>query len=131
MQKTSESRVDETSQSTARATAGQDVGELPAGKAGGESHSPLPWHGFVKGLSGFVLEQDGRNVLYDADEVRLRGNVDFIVRAANSFDALVAALKDTLDYWDSTGFSDCAEGCNCIVESVRAALAKAEARSQD
>jgi hypothetical protein len=37
--------------------------------------------------------------------------------------ALRAALKDTLDYWEQTGFADCEPDCNCIVDQVRAALA--------
>lgn len=39
---------------------------------------------------------------------------------------MLTALKETLDYWTLTGFADCEEGCDCIVESVRAAIAKAE-----
>jgi hypothetical protein len=39
---------------------------------------------------------------------------------------LLAALKETLNYWKSTGFADCEPECDCIVESVRAALAKAD-----
>lgn len=38
---------------------------------------------------------------------------------------LLQACRDTMDYWDSTGFSDCEEGCNCIVDQMRAAIAKA------
>lgn len=39
---------------------------------------------------------------------------------------LLAALKGTLNYWKSTGFADCEPDCDCIVEAVRAAIAKAE-----
>jgi hypothetical protein len=38
------------------------------------------------------------------------------------------ALKATLEYWESTGFAICDEGCHCVVDVVRAALAKAEIR---
>lgn len=39
---------------------------------------------------------------------------------------LLAALKDTLDYWECTGFANCEPDCDCIVEAVRAAIAHAE-----
>jgi hypothetical protein len=42
---------------------------------------------------------------------------------------LLAALKVTLNYWTSTGFAECELGCDCIVESVRDAIAHAEERS--
>lgn len=41
---------------------------------------------------------------------------------------MLAALKQTLDYWTSTGFAECEPDCDCIVESVRAAILKAEPR---
>lgn len=41
---------------------------------------------------------------------------------------LLQACKDTMSYWDDTEFSKCAEGCDCIVDSMRAAIAKAEGR---
>lgn len=41
---------------------------------------------------------------------------------------LLIALKETLDYWDSTGFSTCEPDCDCLVESVRDAIHKAEGR---
>jgi len=39
---------------------------------------------------------------------------------------LVDALRETLAYWTSTGFADCDPDCDCIVESVRGALAKVD-----
>lgn len=40
--------------------------------------------------------------------------------------AMLVALKETMSYWDSCGFSKCDDGCECIVEIVRNAIAKAE-----
>jgi hypothetical protein len=42
---------------------------------------------------------------------------------------MLTALKDTLAYWETTGFADRAPDCHCIVEQMRAAIAKAEGRS--
>ncbi len=42
--------------------------------------------------------------------------------------AMYQALKETLDYWDTTGFSDCDEDCHCVVQTVQHALARAEGR---
>ena len=41
---------------------------------------------------------------------------------------LLAACKATLEYWESdpSGFAECAPGCDCIVDQVRAAIAGAE-----
>ena len=39
---------------------------------------------------------------------------------------LLEALKVTLNYWKSTGFAECEPDCDCIVESVRKAIAHAE-----
>ncbi len=49
-------------------------------------------------------------------------NRDLIAAAPD----LLAAAKATMDYWDSTGFSECEPGCECVVDSMRAAIAKAE-----
>jgi len=38
----------------------------------------------------------------------------------------LAALNSTLNYWKSTGFDECEPDCDCIVESVRDAIKKAE-----
>ena len=52
-------------------------------------------------------------------------NVSIIAAAPE----MLTALKDTLDYWTSTGFAKCTKGCDCVVDEVRAAIAKAEGRS--
>jgi len=39
---------------------------------------------------------------------------------------MLEALRETLAYWETTGFAECDEGCGCVVEIVRAAIAKAE-----
>jgi hypothetical protein len=43
--------------------------------------------------------------------------------------AMLEALAETLEYWETTGFSDCEPGCDCIVDKVRAALASAHNRA--
>ena len=35
---------------------------------------------------------------------------------------LLDTLREVLDYWESTGFAECAPDCDCIVDSVRAAI---------
>lgn len=47
-------------------------------------------------------------------------------RVAAAAPDLLDALKATLTYWETTGFAECEAGCDCIVEYVRAAIAKAE-----
>lgn len=41
---------------------------------------------------------------------------------------MLNALQETLDYWDSTGFSECDPECDCIVQIVQAAIKKATER---
>ena len=41
---------------------------------------------------------------------------------AQAIQTFRAALEATLDYWTATGFAACEPDCNCVVESVRAAL---------
>ena len=43
---------------------------------------------------------------------------------------MLKALKDTLDYWTTTGFAECEPGCDCVVEDVKAAIAAAEGGAQ-
>ena len=149
MQKTSEARVDETSQSTARATAGQDVGEWPAGKAGGDSHSPLPWRydrnaqdpagRSYAGVAECIVAANGDHVVcaghyYDEAGFTDRPDCEFIVRACNSHHPLVEALKAFLESEAWRSVCDY-EACGCetsqLFAQAQAALAKAEARSQD
>ena len=39
---------------------------------------------------------------------------------------LLQACRDTLTYWESTGFAVCEKDCDCIVDQMRAAILKAE-----
>lgn len=41
---------------------------------------------------------------------------------------LLSVAKETLAYWEITGFAECDPDCNCIVELVRSAIAKAEGK---
>ena len=38
---------------------------------------------------------------------------------------LLAVCEATIDYWETTGFAECDAGCDCIVDQMRAAIAKA------
>ena len=49
---------------------------------------------------------------------------DTLVRAAAA--EMLQALREILAYWESTGFASCEPNCDCIVESARAAIRKAE-----
>ncbi len=55
-----------------------------------------------------------------------RSAIAEVDRLRSSNAELLDALKVTLNYWTSTGFAECEPDCECIVESVRAAIAKAE-----
>jgi len=104
-----------------------------AGSPDGRLHTPGPW----KVLTG-VCRQDHPDTSADVVDASLEvvvadcgcheaaiANATLIAAAPE----LLAALKETLAYWTSTGFADCEPDCDCIVESVRAAIAKAEQAS--
>lgn len=63
-----------------------------------------------------------------ADILARAKEADSDARLLAGAQALLRAAKETLEYWESTGFAECAEGCDCIVESVRNAITKAEGR---
>jgi hypothetical protein len=73
---------------------------------------------------GFKIDESNTHVYTRTDVVLAK-----LQQLDETVATLLAALKETLAYWDSTGFSECDEGCDCIVESVRAAIAKAESLS--
>jgi hypothetical protein len=102
-------------------------------------HTPGPWReGPTEGIG-----QRGKLIVVDADGLKVcdcESNLLPGLRFARPYPEdtanakliaaspeLLAALKVTLNYWTSTGFAECEPGCDCIVESVRAAIAKAEA----
>jgi hypothetical protein len=45
---------------------------------------------------------------------------------------LLAASEATLEYWESdpSGFAECEPGCDCIVDQLRAAIAKARQENE-
>ena len=91
-------------------------------------HTPGPWMldhpiGLVLDAAGAAIQTAGANCLND-DDGSGYANARLIAAAPD----LLQALKETLAYWDSCGFSDCEPDCECIVQSVQAAIAKAEGR---
>ncbi len=52
-----------------------------------------------------------------------RATAELIVRAVNAHEALVEAVRATLEYWELAGFAECEPGCECIVQEMQAALA--------
>ena len=91
-----------------------------------EKYSPLPWR--VKDSDGYAVIKDGRGECVTfIDAGPEMADAEFIVRAVNNHAELLAALKATMAYWTDTGFAECDEGCNCIVDICRAAIAKADA----
>ena len=98
------------------------------------SHTPGPWRFDRAGDERIVAERVcvalvTRGVDAECDE-DMRGptfeaNASLIAAAPE----MLQALKETIGYWDACGFSDCDDGCDCIVHFVRAAIAKAEGKS--
>jgi hypothetical protein len=93
------------------------------------SHTPGPWR---VGRNGAVVADVPIPEMQGSDEVEYYGghlvaesitpsNAQLIAAAPD----LLQACRDTMDYWESTGFAECEEGCDCIVDQMRAALAKA------
>lgn len=60
------------------------------------------------------------------DPLEAKAIAERICRAVNAHDALLEAAKNTLDYWQETGFAKCENDCDCVVEEMRAAIARAE-----
>lgn len=87
-------------------------------------HTPLP------AAEAFALASDADVVAalrgVPQENPESRALMDEIATRLEQRAEMLAALKNTLDYWESIGFAQCDEGCDCIVEDVRAAIAKAE-----
>lgn len=91
------------------------------------SHTPGPWR--------WMDYPDGRKLLLSRDRAVIHCP-DAPLSCDPADQRLIAAAPDLLDiakttlqYWENTGFADCDQGCDCIVEHMRAAIAKAEAQS--
>ena len=56
------------------------------------------------------------------DPDRQKANARLIASAPE----MLNALKETLAFWTTTRFAECENGCDCVVDVVRAAIAKAE-----
>ncbi len=113
------------------------------------SHTPGPWTAQFGEQSGYDCMTAAWLIVADVRPFRIAAvdlgsygqsprTGDILETASDTAEAdahliaaapeLLAALKETLAYWDSCGFSDCDEGCECIVQSVQAAIAKAEGK---
>jgi hypothetical protein len=65
---------------------------------------------------------DPRHLLEDTDSARQMGAAP----------ELLGACEAVLDYWESdpSGFAECEPGCDCIVDQLRAAIAKARQENE-
>ena len=90
------------------------------------SHTPGSWDA----VDDEIVAKDGdvgiaHVPLCDGtDPTEWQANIHLIAAAPE----MLQALKETIGYWDACGFSDCDDGCDCVVQSVQAAIAKAEGR---
>jgi hypothetical protein len=105
-------------------------------------HTPGPWAAEVPPPEAYTdldihLDADITHWIADTRaNGEVLGHVNRTARGEQDANALLIAaapdllqaLKETLAYWDSCGFSDCEPDCECIVQSVQAAIAKAEGR---
>ena len=90
-------------------------------------YTPGPWRVGSPGMgAGKVCTVEGRRIVGEASWYCEQAEANARLMAAAP--DLLAACKDTLDYWETTGFADCDEGCDCIVDQMRAAIAKAEGK---
>lgn len=105
--------------------------EKPAASA----HSPLPWR--LNGTWNGLMSHENYMVVFD--RFLTVSNAEFICRAVNSHDALVAALTAVGRYSVETNTCDGSKVCSmcgmhetaahqdwCPIPAVTAALAKAE-----
>jgi len=90
-------------------------------------HTPTPW-----AAGGSVIEREGETI---AQAFRMTGcpidqpvvNAAFIVRAVNSHDQLVAALREAIEIIQAIDQTDNTCDARIDVSEFRAALAAAEA----
>ena len=96
------------------------------------AHTPTPWVANNCAIEtvaepsyviGSVYEGDA----VDIDSATADANAEFIVRAVNNFDGLVAALQNIANTYDDSFPVGCQE--RRIGDLARAALARAEAQS--
>jgi hypothetical protein len=111
------------------------------------THTPTPWRvvendgAYVKAsyLARLRIEtapESGRDlclalVITDTSELNNRANADFIVRAVNSHDDLLEALKavtETLASWTADHSFDCTAHIDAVLAVANAAISKAEGR---
>jgi hypothetical protein len=95
---------------------------------GGSEHSPLPWH-VGPHYKSDVMSREG--IVAEARMLTPQGiaNAEFIVRACNAHDELVAALKAlTQDSRFALQIGGNPNAVAALVRQVDAALAKAEGR---
>lgn len=85
-------------------------------------HTPLPWGDC--GLS--VVDRNGETIAVAPADKNADANIRFIIRAVNSHDELVEALKDMVLEFDLREHRDgCICSCCSAIRQARAALAKA------
>jgi hypothetical protein len=129
MQKKDSAHVDSVPGIDQQATGGQ-VTPTP--------HSPLPWSVCGTTLSPLyasVVTADGVEFMHDDDTLMSKADAEFIVRACNAHDELLAALKAVVDMFGPWHDDDCPadDTCDCsskpIHDAINAAIAKAEGRS--
>jgi hypothetical protein len=97
-------------------------------------HTPTPWHRNIPPASKYNTIFSGRNthVLHlsssGLDNKEIEANADFIVRAVNAHDDLVAALEAVIDYEDV--MLPAGSYGEEVHNKARAALAKAKGTEQ-
>jgi hypothetical protein len=84
-------------------------------------HSPTPW----THQPGLLLAADGHEVASLFAE-NFRGNSEFIVRAVNSHERLLAACKAAEDALSGKHFSDRTDTDDIVLDELRNAIAAAE-----
>jgi hypothetical protein len=106
-------------------------------------HSSLPWKRAIEAYRDWQTESHVCRVMdssgnwcvaecFAADKEPAESNAEFIVRAVNSHDELVAALKEMHEMVLEAGFCDYSDGCGCkssmLIKRAGEALLKAEGK---
>lgn len=86
------------------------------------SHTPTPWE---VGDDGIVTPYAGDRIIVQTGMDSIEADQDFIVRAVNAHDALIAALKGLVDACELTDDAYYS-AIDAAVNNARAALALAE-----
>lgn len=95
-------------------------------------HTPTPWE--VNTLAGSPYSEGFSNdtLIFDCrpsglQYAEIEANAEFIVRACNSHDALIADMKHIVEYWNgSVNMSAMEDALNHIIEVAQAAIKLAE-----